>query len=226
MGKRQQKKVVGVYARASSTVGSTNGSQARQVSAAHKIAAQNHQAVSPENVFFEQISGMRSITDRQPLLDAIRQCDKLYVESGRALARTPGVAEEIRQTAAAHGCTIVAGDIPEAMASSAAGRFAVRMFDAFYAFERELIIERLMHGKARAAALGKRTGGRRTMLAKAANPMAVRRTVLKLNEKKQKMKAQYSYYKFGKDLATKHPETFKHPPAINVPLGTFSKKKA
>lgn len=170
-------KVVTIYARASSRMGAAEqrDSKTRQFKLCEDLACRFKLKVTDR--VFEVASGIHHLDLRKALADAISKSDIILIDTARAIARDPGVSEAIRSTAKASCCRIVSGESPWSPDEdeSPASTFVRRIFDAFYAYERDCILARLNSGKKKAASLGKRWCGRKAKLSSAKNPLKVDR---------------------------------------------------
>ena len=106
-------------------------------------------------------SGCADLENRQVLQELLgKKGAHIYVESARAIARSCEVAEQVFQKAKAQQVQIISADIPSLMKlhPSPAEAFMRRMMFAYQQLERDLLVERLAHGRVEA----KRTTKRRT----------------------------------------------------------------
>ena len=94
----------------------------------------------------EVISGMLPLERRKKLLELTSGIhDKVHVESGRALARSSVVSEQIYARAKENNVEIIATDMPNLfkLDASPAENFMRRVMGAVYEFERDCIVHRL-----------------------------------------------------------------------------------
>ena len=108
----------------------------------------------------EVVSGSLPATQRTQLLEILKNSGgkKIYIENSRALARSTVAGEQLYEMSKQNNVQIVSVDMPELFdhQPSAGTAFLRRVMLAAQEFERDIIVERLQHGLAKAKAHSKR----------------------------------------------------------------------